>query len=70
MEEINSLLDVIESSLFGRFDEDTKTLYDIVDDEPLLTLEEVSNFNRKISLNKENKKIQNILKYVQGETDG
>jgi len=70
MNEINSLLDVIESSLFGRFDEDSKTLYDIVDDEPLLILEEVSNFDRKVKLNKDNPKIQTIIDYVQGDVNG
>ena len=70
MNEINFLLDVIESSLFGRFDEDSKTLYDIVDDEPLLVLEEVSNFDRKVKLNKNNKKINTIIGYVQGDVNG
>jgi len=70
MNEINSLLDIIESSLFGRFDEDSKTLYDIVDDEPLLVLEEVSNFDRKVKLNKDNPKIQTIIDYVQGDVNG
>ena len=64
MEEINDLLDILESVTFGRYNESTKELYDIETGEKLLQIDSISNFDRKISLNQENKKIKTMLSII------